>query len=79
MLSIVNATYQDNYKISLEFNDNKNGIVDLKDFIFNGKIKQFKQLQDIEKFKNFKVDFTLKWNDELDLAPEFLYFKSSLC
>ena len=35
-----------------------------------------KQLQDIEKFKNFKVDFTLKWNDELDLAPEFLYFKS---
>jgi len=76
MLSIINANYQDDYKISLEFNDHKNGIVDLKDFILNGKIKPFKQLQDIEKFKNFKVDYTLKWNDDLDLAPEYLYFKA---
>ena len=76
MLSIINANYQDDYKISLEFNDHKNGIVDLKDFILNGKIKPFKELQDIEKFKKFKVDYTLKWNDDLDLAPEYLYFKA---
>ena len=76
MLSIINANYQDNYKISLEFNDHKNGIVDLQDFILNGKIKPFKKLQDIEKFKDFKVDYTLKWNDDLDLAPEYLYFKA---
>ena len=31
---------------------------------------------DIEKFKKFKVDYTLKWNDDLDLAPEYLYFKA---
>ena len=68
--------HQVDYKISLEFNDNKKGIVDLKDFILNGKIKPFKQLQDIEKFKKFKVDYTLKWDDELDLAPEYLYFKA---
>jgi len=76
MLSIINANYQDNYKISLEFNDHKNGTVDLKDFILNGKIKPFKELQDIEKFKKFKVDYTLKWNNGLDLAPEYLYFKA---
>jgi len=76
MLSIINANYQDNYKISLEFNDHKNGVVDLKDFVLNGKIKPFKELKDIEKFKNFKVDYTLKWNDDLDLAPEYLYFKA---
>ncbi len=76
MLSITNALYQNEYKILLEFNDNKKGIVDLKDFILNGKIKPFKQLQDINKFKNFQVDYTLKWNDDLDLAPEYLYFKS---
>ena len=76
MLSIINANYQDNYKISIEFNDHKNGVVDLKDFILNGKIKPFKQLKDIEKFKKFKVDYTLKWNDNLDLAPEYLYFKT---
>ena len=76
MLSIINANYKDNYKISLEFNDHKNGIVDLQDFILNGKIKPFKKLQDIEKFKDFTVDYTLKWNDDLDLAPEYLYFKA---
>ena len=76
MLSITNAKYQDDYKILVEFNDHKNGIVDLKDFILNGKIKPFKELQDIDKFKNFKVDYTLKWNDDLDLAPEYLYFKA---
>ena len=76
MLSIINANYQNDYKISLEFNDNKKGIVDLKDFILNGKIKPFKQLQDIEKFKKFKVDYTLKWDNDLDLAPEYLYFEA---
>jgi hypothetical protein len=76
MLSIINANYKNGYKISLEFNDNKNGVVDLKDFILNGEIKPFKQLQDIEKFKKFKVDYTLKWNNDLDLAPEYLYFKA---
>lgn len=76
MLSVINAAYQNDYKISLEFNDHKNGIVDLKDFILNGKIKPFKKLQDIEKFKKFKVDYTLKWDDDLDLAPEYLYFKA---
>jgi putative DNA primase/helicase len=29
MLSVVNAKYQNDYKILLEFNDSKNGIVDL--------------------------------------------------
>jgi hypothetical protein len=75
MLSVVNADYQNEYKILLQFNDDKKGVVDLKDFILNGKIKPFKQLQDIEKFKTFQVDYTLKWNDDLDLAPEYLYFK----
>ena len=76
MLSIVNAKYQDDYKITVEFNDHTKGIVDLKDFILNGKLKPFKQLQDIEKFKNFTVDYTIKWGDELDLAPEYLYYKA---
>ena len=76
MLSVINANYQNNYKVFLEFNNCKSGIVDLKDLIFNGNIKPFKRLQNIEKFKNFKVDYTLKWNDDLDLAPEYLYFKA---
>ena len=76
MLSISNANYQNEYKILLHFNDDKQGIVDLKDFVLSGKIRPFKQLQDLEKFKNFKVDYTLKWENDLDLAPEYLYFKA---
>jgi hypothetical protein len=33
MLSIKKASYQNEYKLSLKFNDDKEGIVDLKDFI----------------------------------------------
>ena len=76
MLSIINATYQDNYKILLHFNDKKVGVVNLKDFILNCKLKPFKKLQDVEKFKKFKVDYTLTWDDDLDLAPEYLYFRA---
>jgi hypothetical protein len=76
MLSIKKASYQNEYKLSLKFNDNKEGIVDLKDFILNGKIKPFRQLSDIEKFKQFELDYTIKWSDELDLAPEYLYYKA---
>ncbi|MBL0686407.1 MAG: DUF2442 domain-containing protein [Sulfurospirillum sp.] len=76
MLSILNANYENEYKIQLEFSDHKKGEVDLKDFIMNGKIKPFKELENIEKFKQFQVDYTLKWSDDLDLAPEYLYFKA---
>ena len=48
MLSILNAKYENEYKILLEFSDHKKG----------------------------KVDYTLKWSDDLDLDPEYLYFKA---
>ena len=76
MLSIVNANYKNDFKIVIEFNDHKKGEVDLKDFIFNSKIKPFRKLQDIDKFKKFKVDYTLIWDEDLDLAPEYLYYKA---
>lgn len=76
MLSILKANYENEYKILLEFSNHKTGIVNLEDFIFNGKIKPFNELKDIEKFKQFQVDYTLKWHKDLDLAPEYLYFKA---
>lgn len=60
MLIIVNANYQGEYKIFLQFNDKKEDVVDLKDFIINGNIKPFKQLENLDKFKNFQVDYTIK-------------------
>ena len=76
MLNVTNAKYIDGFKIYLEFNDKKKGEVDLKEFIETTPIKPFKKLQDIERFQNFKVDYTLIWDEDLDLAPEYLYFKA---
>ncbi len=76
MLHINKARYIDGFKIYLEFNNQKKGEVDLKEFIYTTSIKPFRKLQDIEKFKNFKVDYTLIWDKDLDLAPEYLYFKA---
>ena len=34
----------------------------------------FRELVDIAKFRQFKVDFdTIVWKNGLDMAPEFLY------
>jgi hypothetical protein len=76
MLNITNARYIDEYRIYIEFSDKRNGEVDLKEFIFTTPIKQFKKLQDIQKFKKFKVNYTLIWDNDLDLAPEYLYYKA---
>ena len=38
-------------------------------------MKFIQPLRDINLFQKFRLDYTLIWSDEIDLAPEFLYFK----
>jgi len=74
MVWIRNAEYVEDYKIHVTFNDDQSGIVDLKEIIYNDTRPIFRELVDITKFKQFKVDFdTIVWRNGLDLAPEFLY------
>jgi hypothetical protein len=74
MVWIKEADYIEDYKISVTFNDDESGIIDLKEVIFNDKRPIFKELVDIAKFRQFEVDFdTIVWRNGLDLAPEFLY------
>ena len=71
---ITEANYIKDYKISVVFNNNKSGIVDLETIVFNDHRAIFKELQELEKFKKFKVDMdTIIWENGLDLAPEFIY------
>ena len=74
MLSIVNASYLSDYKLSLEFSDGRRGIVNLESMIKN--FKPFYALQDKNLFSKFEVNYTICWSDELDIAPEYLYFKA---
>lgn len=67
---ITKANYIQEYKIEIEFNNSKKGIVDFKDHL-NKKI--FEPLKNIEKFKNFKLNsWTLEWENGADFSPEFL-------
>ena len=75
MLMVENANYIKDYKIYIRFNNQKEGVLDLRDFLNNTKLKPFAVLKDKNRFKNFKVDYTLKWED-LDLAPEYLFFET---
>jgi hypothetical protein len=77
MVSIIKAKYLKDYKIQLFFNDGRSGSVDLEDTITQDTRPIFNQLKDINIFKNFKVDYeTIVWPNELDIAPEYLYFQA---
>lgn len=72
-IEIIKAEYKNDYKISIEFNDGKSGIVDLEGELW-GHI--FEPLKDKQKFKLFKVSpisNTIEWNNGADIAPEYLY------
>lgn len=77
MLSVIEAKHIGDYRIRIEFNDGRVGEVDLKEVIAGDQRAIFNQLKDIELFKRFKVKYdTLTWPNELDIAPEYLYFQS---
>ena len=75
-LKIVKAKYINDYKIELSFNDGRVGIADLKEALYGN---AFKPLINKKLFANFKLDDELKtitWDNNIDLAPEYLYFLS---
>jgi len=76
MLTILSANYLSDYKIQIYFNNGKQGIVDLSDLILRPQLNVFYRLNNLDDFKSFNVDYTICWGSELDLSPEYLFFKS---
>ena len=75
MLEVTTAEYIESYKIRLRFNNGEGGVVDLKDCLWG---PMFEPLRDVGVFKRFTVSqvlHTLCWENDADLAPEFLYDK----
>lgn len=76
MLTIINAEYLEDYKVRLTFNNGECGIVDFKEILLSDSRTIFNELNNIEYFKNFKLKLdTLVWENELDFAPEYLFYK----
>jgi len=75
MLSINKATYEGAYNIRLLFSNGKEGVANLKKTIFNDKRPIFSKLKKESNFSKFKIEHsTIIWLDELDLAPEYLFY-----
>ena len=70
-LEITKAEYIDGYRLRLYFNTGEVRIADLESSLVG---EVFVPLRDIEMFKRFTIKFnTVTWENEADLAPEYLY------
>lgn len=68
---IVEAKHIQDYQVWIKFDDGKSSKINLIDEIWG---EVFEPLKDIDYFRNFKIENdTLSWENEADLAPDFLY------
>ena len=70
---VVDARYIGDYKVWLEFNDGRKGVVDLADELHG---ESLSALRDRERFAQLYLDYglaSIAWHDGCDFAPEFLY------
>ncbi len=75
MMNINKAEYAGDYKLRLLFNNGMEGTANLRNTVFKDKRPVFLPLQDKSNFMKFKVEHnTVVWFNELDLAPEFLFY-----
>ena len=74
---VTEARYLGDYKIWLEFNDGRKGVVDLADDLYG---ENFDVLRDRMRFAEFYLDYglaTIAWHHGADFAPDYLYEKLS--
>lgn len=70
ILKVIGAQYVRDFTLLLEFN---NGMKRLCDFAPLSQKGICTKLQDIDYFKQFRLDpFSVDWNNEIGFAPEFL-------
>ncbi len=70
---VIEARYLGDYKVWLEFNDGRKGVVDLADELYG---EAHSPLRDRDTFARFYLDYglaSIAWLDGADFAPEFLY------
>ena len=74
---LVSATWLEDYRIRLEFDDGCVGVLDMGNHL-SGEV--FRPLRDQSLFRSFRLDQewnTIAWPTGADLAPEYLYEQAS--
>ena len=75
MLEVRQAEYVGNYAVHLVFSNGRAGTADLEQLVFSDRRPVFARLRERASFSSFKVArSTVVWNDELDIAPEYLFY-----
>lgn len=75
MLEVTSADYIDEFRIRIRFNNGDEGVVDLADALWG---PMFEPLKDPAIFRRFEVSdvlHTVTWENDADLAPEYLHQK----
>jgi hypothetical protein len=75
---VFSAIYKGGYKIEVEFDDGKGGIVDFSSYLEKGNV--YKKFKDLVFFRRFKINpelGVLTWPDEIDITPETLYSEAT--
>jgi Protein of unknown function (DUF2442) len=75
MLHISDAKYIGDYRVRFVFNNGREGVADLRSMIFDDSRSVFASLHDTNRFQQFFIQHgALCWADDLDVAPEYIYY-----
>ncbi len=78
-ISIKEAKYKTDYKISFKFNDDKETLVDFKDFISNSSHPDIRKYQNKNLFKHFNINNgDVEWNDYELAFPIYDLYKGTI-
>ena len=76
MNKVITANANDDFTLDLKFSDGSLRRFDTKPYLDKG---IFKELKDINYFKNFSIAHgTVQWSHEQDISPDTLYIQSEL-
>jgi hypothetical protein len=75
MLEIISAEYAGGCRLRLCFSNGVEGTVDLTDALWGPMFEPLREPAAFERFEVSPVLHTIRWENDADLAPEFLYEK----
>ena len=75
MLEVTAAQYVDQFRIRIRFNNGDEGVVDLADALWGPMFEPLKDPAVFRRFEVSEVTHTVRWENDADLAPEYLHQK----
>lgn len=75
-IQVTDVEYGGNYTLICTFSDGSVKNVDMTSVL---EAPAYKELKDVEKFKQFGLDETIFWANGADIAPEWLYDNGVTC